>query len=309
MRRILPLAPASRTTIVTSEALAEATAAAAPGAEILAEPVGRNTAPCIAWAAAHVRRRDPDGVLAVLPADHHIGDEPGYLAVLERALGAASGGDLVTVGIEPTRPETGYGYIELGEPLAPGVHRAARFVEKPDRARAAELLAAGTFLWNSGMFFFRADAILDAIRAHLPALDDAVRAFDAAAAAGRETEEVAARYPALPAISIDHGVMEKSERVAVVPGDFGWSDLGSFTTAWELAPKDGAGNAVRADAILVDARRNYVSAPAKKLVALVGVEDLVVVDTEDALLVIPRDRAQDVRKIVEALEERGDERV
>ncbi len=308
LRRIRPLASVERVYVVTSELLAAATAAAAPGARILAEPVGRNTAPCIAWAAAHVRRQDPEAVLAVLPADHHIGDEPAYVATLERAIEAARGGDLVTVGIRPTRPETGYGYIEVGEELGANVHRARRFIEKPDRARAERLVASGSHLWNSGMFFFRADAILAAVDRHLPEVGEAVRAFDAAAATGDESAQVAALYPGLPAISIDHGVMEKAERVAVVPGDFGWSDLGSFTTAWELAAKDDESNAVLADAVLIDVAGTYVSAPAGKLVALIGVDDLVVVDTEDALLVVPRDRAQDVREIVRVLSERDDPR-
>jgi mannose-1-phosphate guanylyltransferase len=297
--------------VVTNEALADATRDALPDvprANVLAEPLGRNTAPCVGWAAAHVARRDPKGVIAVLPADHHIGDEPAYRAVIARALDAARRGDLVTVGIQPTRAETGYGYIEVGEEVALGVHRARRFVEKPNQKRAEQFLASGTFLWNSGMFFFRADVILEAIHAHLPGLGAALDAFDAAAARGAEEAEVRARYGELPSISIDHGVMEKVEGVSVVPGDFGWSDLGSWTTAWELADRDRDGNAAPSDAVLVGSRGCYVHAPEGKLVALVGVEDLVVVDTEDALLVVPRSEAQNVRDVVEALKKRGDTR-
>jgi mannose-1-phosphate guanylyltransferase len=224
--------------------------------------------------------------------------------VLERALDAAESGDLVTVGITPTRAETGYGYLETGEALAGGALRVLRFVEKPSRERAEHFLAAGSFLWNSGMFFFRAGAVLDAIAAHLPALAAALDRFDRAAGEGREDEVIAAEYGALPSISIDHGVMEKAERVAVVPGDFGWSDVGSWTTAWELAEKDERGNAAPESAVLIDARGNLVRAPAGKTVALAYVEDLIVVDTEDALLVIPRERAQDVRAIVDELKQR-----
>ena len=310
VRRIAPLIPPERVVVVTAEHLAEAIRAALPAVppeNVLAEPVGRNTAPCVGWAAAHVRRRDPEGLIAVLAADHHIADEAGFLAILERALGAAEHGELVTLGIRPTRPETGYGYLELGEELEPGVHRARRFVEKPNRARAEQFLASGAFLWNSGMFFFRADAVLDAIRVHLPGLGAALERFDRAAEEGRERELVAAEYAALPAVSLDHGVMEKAERVAVVPGDFGWSDVGSWTTAWELATKDAEHNAATSpdDVVLVDAHGSYVRAPAGKVVALIGVRDLVVVDTEDALLVVPRDRAQDVRAVVDALRARG----
>lgn len=310
-RRISPIVPPERILIVTSEALAEATAEALPEVpreNILAEPTGRNTAPCVGWAASHVARRDPSAVMAVLPADHHIGDEPGYVSILQRAVDAASGGDLVTVGIEPTRAETGYGYIERGEAMGDGVYRARRFVEKPNRPRAEQFLAAGTFLWNSGMFFFRADTMLDAIRTHLPGLGEALQTFDQAAAEGREAEVVKAKYESLPSISIDHGVMEKVEKVAVVPGSFGWSDLGSWTTAWELADKDKVGNATPQSAIMVDAKGCYAKSTNGKLIALVGVQDLVVVDTEDAILVMPRERAQDVRAVVDELKARGDEK-
>jgi mannose-1-phosphate guanylyltransferase len=318
LRRIADLVPPERALVVTSAALREATLRELPELppeNVLCEPVGRNTAPCVGWAAATVARRDPHGVLAVLAADHHIGDEAGYLDVVRRATEVARGGALVTVGIRPTRPETGYGYLELGEALpiaasAPGpgagaARRVARFVEKPDRARAEEFVRSGRFLWNSGMFFFRADAVLAELRTHLPELAAGLRALDAAAACGREAEEVARVYPSLPAVSIDVGLMEKAADVAVVPGDFGWSDVGSWTTAWELAAKDAAGNAAPEGAVLVDARDNLARARAGKVVALVGVSGLVVVDTDDALLVMPRERAQDVRLVVEALRARG----
>jgi len=307
IRRIAPLVPAERVLIATSEALADAVAAAVPQvprANILGEPIGRNTAPCVGWAAAHVARRDPDAVILVLPSDHHIGDEQAFLAVLSRAIDAAKSGDLVTVGIEPTRPETGYGYLEKGEGLRPGVDRCARFVEKPNRARAEEFLASGKFLWNSGMFFFRADVILAAIRATLPELAAALVRYDEAAARGEEAALVRATYAMLPNVSIDNGVMEKAGNIAVVPGSFGWSDLGSYQTAWELATKDADGNAVPADAIAIDARGNFARSTSGKRIALVGVDDLVVIETEDAILVIPRSRDQDVKKAVEAIERR-----
>lgn len=307
VHRIAPLVPPERVIVVTAEHLAEATRRELPGVppeNVLAEPIGRNTAPCVGWAAAHVKRRDPDGIIAVLAADHHIADEPSFLDILRRSLDAAREGALVTVGITPTRPETGYGYLELGEGIAPGVFRARRFVEKPNRARAEQFLAAGTYLWNSGMFFFRADTVLEAIRVHLPGLGEALARFDRAALEGREDDVVRAEYSALPSVSIDHGVMEKAEHVAVVPGDFGWSDVGSWTTSWELAPKDERGNAVGPDTVLVDAEGCFVRVPAGKTVALIGVRDLVVVDTEDAILVVPRERAQDVRAVVDELKRR-----
>jgi len=303
-RRIADLIPPERTLVVTSEALAEQTRhelPEVPPENVLAEPVGRNTAPCVGWAASVVARTAPDAVLAVLPADHHIGDERSFRSVLERAIAAAREGDMVTVGIRPTRPETGYGYVELGEEIEPSVHRARRFVEKPDELRAQQFLAAGRFLWNSGMFFFRADTLLSAVRQHLPGLGDALGKFDDAAKHGTELELVRATYASLPDISIDHGIMEKAGRVSVVPGDFGWSDVGSWTSAWELAARDDDDNALFGEVVAVDTHRSYVRAAKGKVVAVVGLDDVVVVDTEDALLVMPRARSQDVRAVVNAL--------
>jgi mannose-1-phosphate guanylyltransferase len=304
VERIQEVIPASRTLIVTSETLAARVREElpeVPAENILAEPVGRNTAPCVGWAASVVARRDPSAVLVVLPADHHIADQPTYLSILRRAIEAAREGDMVTVGIRPSRPETGYGYIELGEEVAPSVHRARRFVEKPDELRARQFLASGKFLWNSGMFFFRADEVLSSVRTFLPGLGAVLARYDEAAKTGDEAAVVRETYPTLPDISIDHGIMEKAQRVLVVPGDFGWSDVGSWTSAWELAQRDAQGNAVFADLVAVDVEGSYVRAPEGKVVALVGVHDLVVVDTGDALLIMPRDRSQDVRAVVNEL--------
>jgi mannose-1-phosphate guanylyltransferase len=302
--RIANLVAPAQTLVVTSQALAPAIRAELPDLppqNVLAEPVGRNTAPCVGWAASVVARQDPEAVLAVLPADHHIAEPAAFERVLARAVEAARSGDMVTVGIRPTRPETGYGYVELGEELAPGVQRARRFVEKPDELRARQFLASGRFLWNSGMFFFRADELLGMVRLHLPGLGDTLRQYDQAAQRGEELALVARTYAELPDISIDHGVMEKAARVAVVPGDFGWSDVGSWTSAWELAQRDDEDNALFGEVVAVETRGSYVRAPAGKTVAVVGLEDIVVVDTPDALLVMPRSRAQDVRAVVNTL--------
>ena len=310
--RLEDLVPPDRVYVVTGEHLIDATLRELPGVpreNILAEPLGRNTAPCIGWAAATIQRRDPEAVLAVLPADHEISDPETFCDVLRRAAEAAGAGDLVTVGLTPTRPETGYGYIEMAEETAPGVHTARRFVEKPTHARAVQFLASGDFLWNGGIFLFRAHAILQAIAESLPSLSEALVAFDQAAARGEEAAVVKARYAGLPSVSIDHGVMEKTQRVLVVPADFGWSDLGSWVTAWEQAPKDGADNAAPAGSVLLDTSGCYVRTTAGKRVALLGVDDLVVVDTEDALLIMPRARAQEVRRVVEQLVEQGEERL
>jgi mannose-1-phosphate guanylyltransferase len=304
VRRLEALIPADRILIVVAESLVEETRRLVPQVKaehVLAEPTGRNTAPCVGWAAAVVARRDPTAVLTVLPADHHIGNEEAFTQTLSRAIDAARSGDLVTIGIRPTRPETGYGYIEMGDETSGGVHRAKRFVEKPDLARANEFVAAGRFLWNSGMFFFRADSVLGEIRAHLPELAAGLDRFDAAAAEGREAAEVKASFGTLPSISIDHGVMEKAASFSVVPGDFDWSDVGSWMTVWELAPHDASGNATFGDVVPIDSSGCYGRAAGDKIVAVVGLEDVVVVDTDDALLVLPRSRSQDVREVVEAL--------
>jgi mannose-1-phosphate guanylyltransferase len=318
VRRLSPLIPPQRVYIATGAQLLDATRAilpAVPAAQILAEPAPRNTAPCVGWATSTILRRDPDATVAVLPSDHFIQDEKGFLEAVGTALEVAQDDSLVTIGVVPTRPETGYGYIEVGARLhetGPAAFRAARFVEKPDKARAEAFFAGGKHLWNAGMFFYRARAMASAVREHLPELAAGLDRIDRAAAEGseREAAELAATFPGLPSISIDHGVMEKASRVAVVPGNFGWNDVGSWESAWELSPKDAVGNALPPDAVAIDAKGNLAvdrrTEGKKRVYALVGVQDLVLVETDDAVLVIPRDRAQDVRLVVEELRRRKD---
>ncbi len=333
IRRVLPLCQSSRdrtgwsrVLLSTGRNLAEATRAIASGIlpeNLLIEPVARNTAPCIGWAAARLAERDPSAVLIVLPSDHHIANLEGFQAALTRAVAIAAEGTITTIGITPSRAETGYGYIQLGDKTfavahetvapAPVARNVQRFVEKPSAEHAARFVAEGTYLWNSGMFFFRVGDILDAIRVHLPAmahgLDAIARASRLGAAA--EAEAVASVFPTLPSISIDHGVMEHLTHMAVVQGEFGWSDVGSWQSAWELSKRDPQGNASIGNTVFVDARNNHVvdlkTTKNKRVTAVVGVNDLVVVETDDALLVVPRDRAQDVRAAVEALKSRGDD--
>jgi len=307
VRRIEGLIPSERVWVVTSEQHADATRKQLPQLppeNVLAEPAARNTAPCVAWAAAAVGARSPRGVMTVLPADPHIGDEPAYRQLLERAAAAAQSSGLVTIGVSPNRPETGYGYIECGAEIEPGVLRVQRFVEKPDLARAQEFLRSDRFLWNSGMFFFRADAILAEFERQLPDVHAFARGYAELHGRPGASEYVRARYAGLTSISIDHGIMEHARDVRVVPGSFGWFDIGSWTTAWELANKDERGNALLSETSIVDARNCYVRGKDGKLIALIGVEDLVVVDTDDALLIMPRERAQDVRRVVEDLASR-----
>jgi len=274
-----------------------------PGANVLVEPQARNTAAAIALAALDVSRRAPHAVMAVLPADHAIADLPAFHRDLRLALDVAERtGMLVTIGIVPTHPETGYGYIRTGETLAGTRGRAARvraFIEKPPRARAEALLAAGDVLWNSGIFAWRADAILAALRAHLPGVVGPLEA-----ARGRR---LAAAYRRLPSISIDHGVMERARDVAVVRARFRWSDVGSWAAVAALWADGNGPNALRGRVVPIDSRRCLVDSP-HRLVAVIGVEDLVVVDTPDAVLVCRKDRAQDVRLVVDELRRRGLER-
>jgi mannose-1-phosphate guanylyltransferase len=307
IRRLRPLIEPSHVWVATSTTLLDATALALPDvprAHLLAEPVARNTAAPIGWAAATIARTDPDAIVVVLPADHFISDEPGFRAVLERAIRTAEQGWLTTIGVAPTRPETGYGYIEVGGVLAEGAHAVTHFVEKPDSARADRFVSGGRHLWNAGMFVFRAHVMLEAIGRHLPALAAALTDLDAAAEKGDEARVLEAVFPSLPSISIDHGVMEKAERVAVVPGSFGWNDVGSWEVSWELARHDAEGNALPEGTVTVDAANNLVkdlSTGKKRRFALLGVSDLVLVETDDAVLVMPRARAQDVRAVVEEL--------
>ncbi len=315
-RRIEALCPPERAYIATGTSLVGVTREALPWfpeSSFLAEPVPRNTAACIGWASAIIKRRDPDALIAALPSDQLMDDEPAFRAAVARAFHIAESGTIVTMGIQPNRPETGYGYIELGSKLSAGVRRVARFVEKPTREVAEGYLASGNYLWNAGMFFFRAQSMLDAIATHMPDLAEGLERIEAAAKVGSEAERAAtnAVFQDLESISIDYGIMEKVRELAVIPADVGWSDLGSWHTVWELGSKDAQGNVASDSAVLVDSQNNLIedlrTVPGgKRIIALVGLHDLCVVETDDALLIIPRERCQDVREVVDALKRRGD---
>ncbi|MFO0449197.1 MAG: mannose-1-phosphate guanylyltransferase/mannose-6-phosphate isomerase [Pseudomonadota bacterium] len=274
---------------------------------LLLEPEGRNTAPAVALAALWAQRRWGDSVtLLVLPADHVVTRWPDFVTAVSVAAQAARGGTLVTFGITPSGPESGFGYIECGEALAESqAHHVRRFVEKPARAQAEAFLAAGNFVWNSGMFCFTAGAILAAFDVCAPEiLDGARRALAASEQSGGALRVDAAAFAALPSVSIDYAVMEKSKNVAVVPCDIGWSDVGNWTALAEVHPhKDEAGNAVIGDAVAINSQNVYVQADGR-FIAAVGVRDLVVVDTPDALLVTHKDTSQDVKAVVDHLRRR-----
>ncbi|HEV2620872.1 MAG TPA: mannose-1-phosphate guanylyltransferase/mannose-6-phosphate isomerase [Frateuria sp.] len=272
---------------------------------ILLEPVGRNTAPAIAVAALQSMRAGADPLLLVLPSDHVITDAPAFQAAVRQAEPAASRGRLVTFGIVPSGPETGYGYIRAGAALADGVRAVAEFVEKPDEATAKGYVDSGEYFWNSGMFLFRASVFLAELERQQSAMLAACRA--ALEGASRDADFVRldkAAFAACPSDSIDYAVMEHTDAAAVLPIEVGWNDLGSWSALWEVAEQDGNGNAHHGDVLAQDCR-NTLAWGDGRLLALLGLENVVVVDTADAVLVAHKDRVQDVKGIVGRLKAEG----
>src|SRR5690606_1062060 len=275
------------------------------------EPFGRNTAPAVALAAqavAHAHGRD--ALMLVLPADHLIRDQESFQKAVAAAARLAQQDYLVTFGIKPASPETGFGYIEAGGALEEG-REVLRFVEKPDLENAREYVGRGNFLWNSGMFCFRAGAVLDEFARHAPDVDSAVKVCWNAMAGAQGTEGSMQEIPStlfesVPSISVDYAIMERSDRVAVVPGDFDWNDIGSWSAVSALIEPDQNDNRGGGDVVVVDSRNTFIHGESR-LVAALGVSDLTIVDTHDALLVARTDKVQDVRKVVALLKERGHE--
>ena len=275
----------------------------APAAVIL-EPLARNTAPAIALAALAVE--DPAAAILVMPSDHAIADVDRFREAIDAALPMVESGWLVTFGITPDAPETGYGYIKIAEPLAPGVHRVDRFVEKPKRDVAEAMLASGDHAWNGGIFLFRADMFLEALAAHAPdMLGAAQRAMGGAKREGVRIHPDKQAFADSPSDSIDYAVMEKADRVAVVPVSMGWSDVGSWDALHALSACDEGGNSCRGDeALLIDTENCLVRSDHAR-VAMVGVKDLIVIASGRDVLILPRGQSQDVKKVVEALKGRG----
>jgi mannose-1-phosphate guanylyltransferase len=300
--------PIDRILIVTAARYTDAIRDAVPELppeNILSEPFGRNTAAAIALAAFPIAREDRDAIFAVFPADHIILKPDALFQALDIAEELAGQHRVVDIGVPPSHPETGYGYIELGERIADrdGVEAFAvrRFVEKPDRETAEGYLAAGNYIWNSGMFVWRAGAFLDALREYLPETHDRLAP---AVAAGEDALTDA--YEHIPDISVDYGIMEKVSDVVAVPVDFGWRDIGDWAALYDMLDHDDAGNAFTGEHVALDTSGSLVVAPGK-LVATIGVSDLIVVEDGDVLLVMRRDRAQDVKKILDRLKETGHE--
>ena len=284
---------------------------------ILIEPVQRNTAPCIIYAAMTLKKMYGDAVMAVLPADHHIGNIKEYERVLNLAMDTAEKTDrIVTVGLKPTFPSTGYGYINYSEEASEGteVYDLLRFVEKPDLARATEYVESGRYLWNSGMFIWKVSVILDYFNKLLPDMyADMEKIFDDLRT-DREEAAIAATYPNLEKISVDYGIMENAEGVYCIPADFGWNDVGSWDSLDNVFSGDESGNITAGEA---EEKKNFIlegckdtvvfDAAGDKFVAAVGLDNIVIVNTKDAVLVLNKDKAQDVKKIVDALKEQGRE--
>jgi mannose-1-phosphate guanylyltransferase len=294
-------AAATSILVVTGERYVDATRAVLPNVEILAEPAARNTAAAIGLAAAVIAARDPDAALVVLPADQHVTDRAAFTEVLAAGLAAAERDDVIaTIGITPTRPETGFGYLEIAGPATHGgVTAVKRFVEKPDRATAESYLASGRYLWNAGIFCATARRLLAELDTHLPSTAAAVRALANGEPGAR------ALFEAVPSISFDHGIMEKVDRVVTVPASVGWDDVGSWEAVPAVRGVDETGNTTVGQAVVVDGTGNVVLTDDGTTIVTVGVSNLVVVKSGDAILVIRKDAAQDVRKVADALSARG----
>lgn len=269
-----------------------------PEPAIVLEPVGRNTAPAIAAAALQAMAGGEDPLLLVLPSDHVVANAEGFRRAVQAATGAAEAGALITFGIVPNAPETGFGYIQ--STAAEGLSKVLRFVEKPDAQTAQSYLDAGGYYWNSGMFLFRASRLLEELQKFRPEIVNAVRAaFAAAKHDGDFVRLDKEAFAACPSDSIDYAVMEKTSDAMVLPVDIGWNDVGSWSALWDVAERDGDGNAHHGDVIAIDSRNTY--AYAQGLIALVGVDDVVVVETDDAILVARKDRVQEVKQVVAKL--------
>jgi mannose-1-phosphate guanylyltransferase len=308
--RIQPMVPSERTMVVTNKLqkeIIQQQIPALPSQNILVEPLGRNTAPCIGLAAKWIHHYDPEAIMIVLPADHIIGNTEEFLNVLQRAVHVAMENDaLVTIGIKPTHPETGYGYIQFEDTLdqnpylTDGIYHVKAFAEKPNLETAEKFLKSGDFLWNSGMFIWKTRIILQEIDKHLPELGEQLKKLEPAIGTDAYQMTLEHVYGVIRSISIDYGVMEKASKVFVAKGDFGWSDVGSWDEVVRLIPKNGDENTLRGTVIIKDSHRNYIDA-SNRAVAMIGVDDLIVVTTDDAVLICKKGRSQDVKEIVDYL--------
>lgn len=306
-RRIVAVVP-TPPLVITATVFLEASRRALPNAEYIAEPIGRNTAPALALAAALLVARDPAAIMVALPADQHVTDEPAFTAVLQTAFAAVERDDVIcTIGIVPTRPETGYGYLALAAPAVANTTVAVtRFEEKPNLEAATAYVRGGQHLWNAGIFVVSARRLLAEVATHLPALAQGMAPITAAIPGGPAAIEaaIAEAYPGLPSISIDYGIMERTDRVVTVAADIGWDDIGSWAALPTMLGQDANHNSCAGTTVVIDGTGNIAVAE-RGVIAILGCSDLVVVRRGDAVLVMPKDRAQDVRSVVDALAARG----
>ena len=277
-----------------------------PKENILCEPIGRNTAPCIGMGAAHIQKKNGDALMMVLPSDHLIKNEALFVQTLKNALDAAQKGpNLATIGITPNYPETGYGYIKFDSQKKGGeAFEVERFVEKPGLEKAKEYLADGSYLWNSGMFVWKTSTILSCIKEFMPDLSSGLEKIQAAIGSADYEKTLESVFPNLPSESIDYGVMEKAKNVWVLPGDFGWDDVGSWLAVGRIRESDDTNSTVEGNVVAVNSSDNVIIG-SKKLIACVGVKNMVVVDADDALLLCSKDACGDIKKVLAALREKG----
>lgn len=307
MARLSGLVSPKQTLVVCGEKHAKAVRSALPrlpSKNVVVEPMARNTAPAIALATAHVARRNPEGVLVVLPSDQHVANVSAFQEALEEAVRVARLGAIVTLGIRPVRPETGYGYIHVGDQADGQAFQVQAFVEKPNRPTAEGYLTSGEYLWNAGIFVFTAQTMMKALGAFMPEVSAPLASIRKAVGTPRERSVLKREFQKMPSVSIDYGVAEKADNIMVVPCDCGWSDVGSFNALADVRDLDDEGNVVLGKyALAIDSAGSVVMGGDRPLV-VVGMKDVVVVDAGDAVLVVPKDRSQDVRRAVEALKAR-----
>ncbi len=309
--RIKDIIPQERIMVVTNESyvsIVKEQLPKVPAENIVGEPVAKNTAPCVAIAAELLFKKDPNAVMVVLPADHHITEPEKYNDILQAAILKAESGDhLVTIGIKPSRPETGFGYIHAIESSKEivdekDVYSVKAFTEKPDEITAQKFLKSGDYFWNSGMFIWKASTVLKEIEKQLPEMYEEVKSASPELYESTHAAAIKDFYYACESISIDYGIMENAGSVSVVPGEFGWNDVGSWTAVYELAEKNSSGNSVKTlNATFANSEGNIVLSSGEKMISLVGVENLAVVETDSAILICNLEKAQGVKDIVEQL--------
>lgn len=305
VERVRDLIPPENILIITNKvqkALVEEQLPYIPKENVIAEPIGRNTAPCVGLAAKIISKKNNEAVFVTLPADHLINDRKTFLETLKSAIDFAyKSKGLITFGITPTRPDTGYGYINFDKTeVEAEIHKVIRFVEKPDQITAKTYLQSGNYFWNSGMFVWRTDVILNEISSYLPELAEGLDRLNNSIGTDQFDKALEVFFNSIKSISVDYGIMEKSDKVYMIKGDFGWSDVGSWETVYELSEKDNNNNAVTGDVHINNTSNSYIFSPSK-FTSVIGLDSIVVIDTPDALLICDRDNVQDVKETVEYL--------